>query len=223
MKMYNDQRCIIFDESGNLGSNGRYFVIACINTMNYKSLYNTMHKKLGKAKQKFPELSKLHAHEIKANEAYPCIKYHILECITEKDIRISYIVADLLHTKPALLEEKNIFYNYLMKLLLDSIISTKDNGTTINIICDNKTTKVASANSFSEYIKLHFIYEKGYNLKLNIEYLDSDAKNAYPVQAADYVANALYGWYEYGDKLYYSEFQSKIQKALKFPAKNFGK
>lgn len=221
--MYTNQRCIIFDESGNLGSKGRYFIIACIDTTNYKTLHNIMHRKLGIAKKKFSELAKLHSHEIKAKEAYPCIKYHILECIAAKDVNISYIVADLSHTKPTLLENKNIFYNFLMKLLLDSIISEKDNNTTINIICDNKTTKVASANSFSEYIKLHFIYEKGYDIKLNIEYLDSDAKNAYPVQAADYVANALYGWYEYGDKLYYNRFKSKIKNALKFPHTNFGK
>lgn len=223
MNMYTNQRCIIFDESGNLGSSGRYFVIACIDTTNYKALHNIMHRKLGIAKKKFSELAKLHSHEIKAKEAYPCIKYHILECIATKDVNISYIVADLSHTQSNLLEEKNIFYNFLMKLLLDSIISEKDNNTTINIICDNKTTKVASANSFSEYIKLHFIYEKGYDIKLNIEYLDSDAKNAYPVQAADYVANALYGWYEYGDKLYYNRFKSKIKNALKFPHGNFGK
>ena len=223
MNMYTNQRCIIFDESGNLGTKGRYFVIACIDTMDYKSLHNIMHRKLGLAKKKFTELAKLHSHEIKAKEAYPCVKYHILECIATKDVKISYIVADLSHTKPNLLEDKNIFYNFLMKLLLDSIISEKDNNTTINIICDNKTTKVASANSFSEYIKLHFIYEKGYDIILNIEYLDSDAKNAYPVQAADYVANALYGWYEYGDKLYYNRFKSKIKNALKFPHGNFGK
>lgn len=37
---YKNERCLIFDESGNLGSSGRYFVIACIDTMNYKSLHN---------------------------------------------------------------------------------------------------------------------------------------------------------------------------------------
>ena len=53
--------------------------------------------------------------------------------------------------------------------------------------------------------------------------MDSDDRNAYPVQAADYVANALYGWYEYKDKLYYNRFRSKIHNALKFPHSSFGK
>lgn len=32
-----NERYLIFDESGNLGSSGRYFVIACIDTSNYKA------------------------------------------------------------------------------------------------------------------------------------------------------------------------------------------
>lgn len=51
MNMYTNQRCIIFDESGNLGSKGRYFIIACIDTINYKTLHNIMHRKLGIAKR----------------------------------------------------------------------------------------------------------------------------------------------------------------------------
>lgn len=122
-----------------------------------------MKKKLGVAKQLFQELACLHSNEIKAKDAYPCIKYHILETIARKELSISYIVADLKYIKPALLEDKNILY------------------------------------------------------------MDSDDRNAYPVQAADYVANALYGWYEYNDKIYYDRFKFKIRNALRFPYKNFGK
>ena len=84
--MYEGQRCLIFDESGNLGSLGRYFVIACIDTRNAKELHNIMKRKLGKAKELFPELARLHTHEIKAKDAYPCVKYHILECIASKNL-----------------------------------------------------------------------------------------------------------------------------------------
>lgn len=80
------ERYLIFDESGNLGSLGRYFTIACIDVSSPKALHNIMHKKLNVAKTKFPELSALHANEIKAKDAYPCIKYHILECIARKDL-----------------------------------------------------------------------------------------------------------------------------------------
>lgn len=220
---YPGERCLIFDESGNLGSSGRYFVIACIDTRNYKSLHNIMKKKLGIAKQLFQELACLHSNEIKAKDAYPCIKYHILESIVRKELSISYIVADLKYVKKNLLDDKNILYNFLMKLLIDRLVSDKDNNSTLNIICDNHTTKIASGNSFEEYIKLHLIYEKEYELNLNVVYMDSDDRNAYPVQAADYVANALYGWFEHEDTIYYDRFRTKINIASKFPYKNFGK
>lgn len=218
-----NERYLIFDESGNLGSSGRYFVIACIDTNDYKALHNIMYRKLGVAKKMFQELSLLHSNEIKAKDAYPCIKYHVLECIAKKNLHISYIVADLKHVKPSLLKDKNILYNFLMRLLVERLISEKDNGSTINIICDKHTTKVASGNSFSDYIKLFLLYEKDLDVRLNIKYMDSNDKNAYVVQAADYVANALYGYYEYNDKIYYERFKYKLNISLLFPRKLFGK
>ena len=44
--MYKNERCIIFDESGNLGSSGRYFVIACIDTKEAKSLHKYNEKEV---------------------------------------------------------------------------------------------------------------------------------------------------------------------------------
>lgn len=219
----NTDRYLIFDESGNLGSSGRYFVIACIDTKSPKALHNILHKKLGIAKKLFPELASLHSNEIKAKDAYPCVKYHILESIAQKDISISYIVADLTHIEARLLKDKNILYNYLMRLLIEKLVTEKDNGTTVHIICDNHTTKVASANSFSDYIKLYLLYERGLNISLNIRYMDSDAKDAYIVQAADYAANALYGFFEYKDPIYMNRFAHKIGTKIHFPWKLFGK
>lgn len=217
------RRYLIFDESGNLGSSGRYFVIACIDTYNRKALHNIMHRKLGIAKSLFGELAALHSNEIKAKDAYPCIKFHLLECIAQKDLTISYIVADLHHIRPVLLNDKNILYNYLMRLLIERIVLPGDNGTTIDIICDNHTTKVSSNNSFEDYIKLFLLYEKGYDLSLNVTYMDSDDKDAYIIQAADYVANALYGYYEYQNAVYYNCFKSKVNASLLFPQRYFGR
>lgn len=112
--MYDNERCLIFDESGNLGVLGRYFVISCIDTMNAKSLHNIMKRKLKQAGDKFPELKSLHAHEIKAKDAYPGVKYHILESIISKDVTISYIIIDLYHIEERLLRDKNILYKLYM-------------------------------------------------------------------------------------------------------------
>lgn len=216
-------RYLFLDESGNLGSSGRYFVIACVETPDRKSLENIMKKKLGKAKSLFPALGLKASHEIKAKDAYPCVRYHILECIARKNVRISYIVADLNHVPVAKLADKNLFYNYLMKILLCRLITQKDIGNNIHILYDDHTTKGGSVNSFEEYITLALLYERGLNLSLDFSRMDSNDGHAYGIQAADYVANALYSHFEYNNNLYYKRFSSLIHKPLTYPIRNFGK
>lgn len=223
MGMYNNERCLIFDESGNLGSSGRYFVIACIDTKNTKELHNIMKRKLGKAKELFPELAVLHAHEIKAKDAYPCVKYHLLECVASKNLSVSYIVLDLKHIKALLLEDKNVLYNFASKLLISRLVKKDDEGSTVNILFDNKTTKITSKNSLKDYIRIYLLYEEGLDLKINFEYKDSDAGDAYVIQAADYVANAIYNYYEYDNKEFSSLLSDRLNVVVKFPYKNFGK
>lgn len=53
--------------------------------------------------------------------------------------------------------------------------------------------------------------------------MDSDDKDAYIVQAEDYAANALYGFYEYNDDVYYNCFRNKVNVKFLFPRRYFGK
>lgn len=96
-------------------------------------------------------------------------------------------------------------------------------GKTINILFDNKTTKIASKNSLREYIIAYIVYEEGLDVTINFEYKDSDAGDAFIVQAADYVANAIYSKYEYNNNVYSNLLNSKINIVQHFPYKNFGK
>ena len=63
---------------------------------------------------------------------------------------------------------------------------------------------------------------RDYRLDLNVAYLDSDAGDAYVVQAADYVANAVYTYYEFNNALYHDILRSKLYKVEKFPWEFFG-
>lgn len=219
---FNNERHLIFDESGNLGKDGRYFVIACIDTDNIKELHNIMKRKIEVARVKFPTM-KSRTNEIKASEAFPCVKYHLLECIVKKNVKISYIVADLKYVESRLLNDKNIFYNYIEVMLTKELIGTDDIGKKINIISDSKTTKVTSVDSFAGYLKAKINYEMNFDIDLNVRYLDSNAKDAYIVQAADYVANAIYAKYEYGQSLYFDIIKDSFNIVEEFPRDKFGK
>ena len=53
-------------------------------------------------------------------------------------------------------------------------------------------------------------------IKLNLRYLDSDANNAYIIQAADYVANAIYAHYECYQKSFSIKTIWQIVKKVDF-------
>ena len=62
-----------------------------------------------------------------------------------------------------------------------------------------------------------------FDIDLNVRYLDSNAKDAYIVQAADYVANAIYAKYEYGQSLYFDIIKDSFNIVEEFPRDKFGK
>lgn len=211
--MYKNERCIIIDESGNLGTKGRYFVIACIDTFNVKSIHNIMKKKI--------KLYGNNTLEIKASHSTPMIKEDVLKSLLNRDYTISYIVADLHNIYDYLKNDKNMLYNFLLKVLLTKIISVNDSKTKINLLLDSHSVKVRSGNSFSDYIKLIFNYDNNYNINFNIQYINSNSYDGFIIQAIDFIANAIYVKYEYNNSKYYSILKDKLNIIQKFPYKSF--
>lgn len=212
---------LYFDESGNLGKKERYFVIACIITKYPKALSNKMKKMLLTIKKKYGQQN-FNGYELKANACNSHIKQIIYEGIHSKDISIAYIVADKIWVEDRLKKDKNCLYNYLLRILLDNFKSIFRNNK-VHFILDNKTVKVKSINSFSDYINIHINYELKLNTDISVVYLDSSSKNAYNVQAVDYVANAIFAKYEYNYNNYYDIFKDKIYCNELFPVHKFGK
>ena len=69
-------------------------------------------------------------------------------------------------------------------------IATKSNIKKLVLILDKRTIKVKSSNSFEDYINLLIRYEMGLDIQIEVIYMES--QNCYAIQAADFVANALY-------------------------------
>ncbi|MEH7236736.1 DUF3800 domain-containing protein [Bacillus sp. JJ1562] len=214
-----DKIILNFDESGNMGRQGRYFTIACIQMDgSTKPLSNVMKKAILKTKQTFPTFNDYD--EIKASDAYPPIKDYFLRKIASKDLSIRYIVADLHHVKSQLLQDENLLYNYMLKYVIEPVALTKGlKHLVINL--DKRTIKVESTNSFEGYIKIRLNYELNLDLKIDVQYLESH--NSYPIQAADFVANSIYAKYEYGRNEYYEIFKDKITQKELFPKRYFGR
>lgn len=213
-------RSFFIDESGNLGTAGRYFVIAAVETKNTKKLHRDSKKALLNIKTQFPRIIK-GSHEIKAKNANGICKDFYIRNVCSTNTRVSYIVLDKNNLQPRFLEDKNRAYNYLLRLLLDNIGIMQNECFFIGL--DNKSIRVGSLNSFEDYINIHFNYEKCINTKIKVMYIDSDSNHGYSIQAADYAANSIWAKYEYNDEFLYNQLGSRMYKRLRFPLDLFGK
>ncbi len=195
---------VFVDESGDLGTKERYFVIALIIPQNGSRIKNIIKRYCAEHK----------CAELKASSMTFVKKQDILQKLsTVDDHLVSYIVVDKNNIQnQKLLEDKNLLYNYLFQWLIKPII--KAAGSDIEIILDNHSIKVKSLNSLSDYIRIKAYAEWGISYNITIKYIDSrDSKH---VQMADIVANTIYAHYLYkkNNGLY---GLLRIDKSIKFP------
>lgn len=213
-------RYFFVDESGNLGTDGRYFVIALVETDNARKLHNNVKRRVSDIKNKYPNIE-MGSNEIKAHCIYPVAREYLMRKVFVPAVRVSYIVLDKTHLRQSFLNDKNRAYNYMLKLLLDRVGIKKNESFFIGL--DNRTIKVNSLNSFEDYINIHFNYELCRNNRIGIKYVDSDSSEGYVIQAADYAANSIWAKFEYNYDLFYNIIDKNISTRVHFPYKVFGK
>lgn len=200
---------IFIDESGNLGKDGRYFIIAMIIPYKKKRIKNFI--------KSF--CSKKRIQEIKGALLNFTEKQSLINKLSKvDDYSVSYIIADLKHIKSErFIKDKNLCFNYLFMLLLRRTV--KNSNEDINILLDNHNTKVGSINSLKEYIQIKAFYEWGFKHNLDIKYMNS--KETKLIQMADLIANIIYQSYTYNKNHFYK--QINIAESIKFPFDKFGK
>ncbi|BFH66270.1 hypothetical protein J27TS7_11160 [Paenibacillus dendritiformis] len=208
---------LFFDESGNMGRDGRYFTIACVACKNDKQLNNALSRAELKTKRQFPYFKRFQ--EVKASDSNPVIKDYYLRKIASKEVEIRYIVADLENVKSRLKEDSNLLYNYMLHFLITPYARIP-NVNHLNIVLDNRTIRVQSVNSFADYIKIKMQYEFQCRYSINVKYMES--QNSYGIQAADFIANAVQTKYQYDYGYYYSLFENKVVQRELFPRAYFG-
>lgn len=198
---------IFIDESGNLGHNEDYFIIAMLIAHNPKRIKNIIKSFCG-----YHSLVEVHATDLDL----PKKQFLINKLTKQQDYSVSYIIADkMMIKKKHLFENNNLLFNYLLSFLLKDVL--KANTDDVSIHLDNRTQKVASANSLKDYIKIKAYAEWGFNKNLSIEYLDS--KNSKVIQVADLIANCIRRKYHWKNDDLYKRLN--IVKSIKFPQETF--
>ena len=205
--MVTNKVTIFVDESGDLGTAERYFVIAILVPQNSTRISHFMRR----------FCIKNNLQEVKASQLTFTQKQEIFNKLNSvDDYTVSYIVADKQNIdNKKLFEDKNLLYNYLFSHLIKK--SIVDNKEDISIILDNHSVKVKSGNSLCDYIKIKAFTQWDYQSNLDIRYTDS--KNSKNIQAIDVIANAIYAHYTYDKSHFYN--MVKINEAIEFPHGKF--
>ncbi|MFA6547426.1 MAG: DUF3800 domain-containing protein [Candidatus Magasanikbacteria bacterium] len=199
---------VFIDESGNLGYNEGYFIIAMVVAHRPNRLKNII-----KSFCSYHSLPEVHTTNLDFTQ-----KQFLVNTLTKQqdDYSISYIIADKMKIENKLLfKNNNLIFNYLFSFLVKDII--KANTDDIFLYLDNRTQKVASANSLKEYIQIKAYMEWGFTKELRIEYKDS--RTSKTLQMADLVASCIRRKYQWKNSDFYSRLN--IIKSIKFPHSTF--
>lgn len=192
---------VYLDESGDLGFNftspyrkggsSRFLTIAFIICPKEKK--HLLKRLVKKVYQKFQFDPK---EEIKASSLNTSQKKFVSQKIVNlininPTISIISITVNKQNVQNHIRKDANLLYNYMMRLsLLDKI----DNLETVYLIRDNRSVKVKSGNSLSEYLKTTLLFEHNSNTAL-VD-LPSDSKQNTNLILADWLNNIIWSHYE---------------------------
>ena len=118
-------KTLFVDESGDLGTKGRYFIITLFAPQKSKRISNFMRKFCAKNSLQ----------EVKASQlSFPQKQLIFNKLCSANDYTISYIVADKLNIdNKKILEDKNLCYNYLFSFLVKKTIKSTQEDITFSI------------------------------------------------------------------------------------------
>ena len=218
-----DKGCItyiVLDESGAMHKkNDRYFVIAgFITTELHKS--RSIHRQVDKTIRCSGSMSP--DRELKASFLKPHNKaLFINELISTNSVTPIAIVVDKHVLRKRNIEE-NVAYNLLVKTLLTYLLTYYPNYfpfDKISLILDNRSIKIKYKNELETYLdwEIGDLFCKDFT----VDYRDS--KHFPEVQMSDYIANAIYGRYNYINTEVTSTLIPKFNTFIisKFPYKDF--
>ncbi len=199
---------IYLDESGDLGFNFKkgasaFFVISFVAMDEPISL--ELKRVIKKIKQKHRIPRKV---EVKGNKDRHALRLDVLRAISSLPIEIYSIVVNKKNIDKHLRNDTNIFYNYMVNLIVIPYLERKKVNEA-HIIADLRITRIAKGLRFDDYLKYKLFFEKKLYIELIVEFLDS--RKSLGLQAVDFVSYSLFRKYERKDKRYYQIIEKRVK------------
>lgn len=213
---------VYVDESGNMGAEGEYFVLAAVVFKTEKSEVRARRlirkeQRLGAAGEKLRKVRR----EVKFSKMKFEQRQRVLNGIArEESVDVFYFVA----YKPrcALLmagKKKNLIYNYFSKLLMERVFRRYDDD--FEIVFDQRATAVKSMNSLTEYIQISAYVDFPNLTGKRVTVNQADSRTNFLLQVADVVAGAAAQAYTLGNRHFLEILGRKIKAIDEFPKKGF--
>jgi|AntRauTorckE6833_2_1112554.scaffolds.fasta_scaffold00067_64 hypothetical protein len=198
---------LYIDESGDLGLNEGYFIIAMLMAHDSNRIKNIIKNFCA-----YHGLEEVHANKLN----FPNKQFLINKLTKQIDYSVSYIVVDkMMIENKKLFKSNNLLFNYLVSFLVKDVF--KANTDNIMIYMDNRNQKVASINSLSEYIQIKAMTSWGFDKDTTFQYCNS--KNHKSIQMVDFIANCIRRKYVHKNKDFYNRLN--IAKSIQFPRGKF--
>lgn len=197
---------LYIDESGDLGFSQRssdYFILAAIVARDTLSIQRCVKNvRRGHLPKKYKKTS-----ELKFNKSDNNIKNRVLKGMSNTPNDIAYAVLRKYQVYDRLRNKPQTIYNYICGNLIDKIIREYDLKGSLDIFVDKSLNGIQREN-FDKYLECRT------NIRVNVDHVNSREYQC--IQAADFVAGAIYRKYNYDDNRYYQKFESRVSLALDF-------
>ena len=211
---------IYIDESGDLGfsdKGSRYFVITCVKINDDRT--NVLFKRIPKeVREKSLTKKTKKLSELKFSNSSPLIRERFLTRAAKLDIEIYSLIINKEHTQQKLKDNLPVLYSYLIKVLLEKVISLNNKVS----ICLDRSMSSNQRDNFENYINTEFYFRFQKVPELDIVHENSNCNEA--LQVIDFICGAF--GYKYntaqlkGDFEYYT---SIIKDRIKVERNDFFK
>ncbi|MEM2131340.1 MAG: DUF3800 domain-containing protein [Candidatus Woesearchaeota archaeon] len=178
---------IYLDESGDLGFSERgskYFILTCVKIDDEKT--NILFKRIPKEiRERALKKRILKQSELKFSNSTVLIRKRFLTRAAMLNISVYSLIIDKKFTQEKLKENLPILYNYLIKILLENVITPKNKIE----ICLDKCMSTNQRNNFENYVKTEFFSKFKLFPDLKITHEDSKCNPA--LQVIDFICGAF--------------------------------
>ncbi len=207
---------VFIDESGNLGTAGKYFIIAAVVCQDNHSK-ERLKRIFKKACLKYgaPDSP---LKEIKGSEHdFVKLQSILTKIALRPDNEIFLLVVEKKHHKPDL--DNNLNYMHLSGILIKQILKKYNDD--VRITFDSRDVKATSLTSTADYLGIKAKMDWGF--KHNLTVLRRESHTMYNLQAADVIAHITYRKYKNQHVHLYNIVQPRIETVIEFPIGKFGK